>query len=601
MSYELKQEDVYGLISSLNATTRQHGNEIQFKLCPYCYGGRHKDEWTFSINIETGLYNDARGSCAKKGHFVQLARDFGYKLDFDNEKKYVEFPQPQKRIIPRESAYAYLESRGISRATAERYQVTAFEDKPRILWFPFFDENNKLVFAKFRRMDFKKGVSKGSKEWQQSGGKPILFGMQECEDFSTLVITEGQFDSMSCAEAGIKNAVSVPSGKTNFAWLPNCKDWLKKFDTIIVFGDMEDGKMSLLDEIEKKCTNKIKAVRKQDYLGEKDANAILQKFGKDAIVDCINNAEPLNAACVKPLSKVTSPDWDSIERIETRIYEVDEALDGGIMLGQVVLLSGKRGDGKSTFMSQLIADAIDQDFGTFVYSAELPDYQFKDWLNTQVAGEENLVERKNKYGKTKYVVQADIQKKIDAWYDGKAFIFDNSFTDEHPEKELDLINIIEQTIRQDDVKLICVDNLMTAMESVKSQNELYLAQGRFVGKLKKLAIKYNVAVILIAHPRKQGKDSDKDFDNDDVAGSGDVTNKVDIVLNYSRPKKEESYQRLLTMDKNRMTGRLLKGDKAVKMYYNEKSRRISAAGVLNRRYGWENDGYTRVDDIDVPF
>jgi twinkle protein len=89
VSYELKQEDVYGLIASLNATTRQHGDEIQFKLCPYCYGGRHKDEWTFSINIETGLYNDARGSCAKKGHFVQLARDFGYKLDFDNEKKYV--------------------------------------------------------------------------------------------------------------------------------------------------------------------------------------------------------------------------------------------------------------------------------------------------------------------------------------------------------------------------------------------------------------------------------------------------------------------------------------------------------------------------------
>jgi twinkle protein len=289
-----------------------------------------------------------------------------------------------------------------------------------------------------------------------------------------------------------------------------------------------------------------------------------------------------------------------MEHIETGIYDLDEALDGGIALGQVCLLSGRRGDGKSTFMSQMIANAIDQGYGTFIYSAELPDYQFKGWLNTQVAGEENLVGFKNKYGQTKYVPTSEVQAKIDRWYDGKAFIFDNSFTDEHPEKEMDLISIIEQTIKADDVKLVCVDNLMTAMESVRSQNELYLAQGRFVGQLKKLAIRYNIAVILVAHPRKQGKDTDKDFDNDDVAGSADITNKVDIVLNYYRPKKEEQYQRLLSLEKNRLTGILLKGDHAVKMYYNEKSRGITSERSLPRRYGWQKQPI-QVEDIDVPF
>ena len=141
---------------------------------------------------------------------------------------------------------------------------------------------------------------------------------------------------------------------------------------------------------------------------------------------------------------------------------------------------------------------------------------------------------------------------------------------------------------------------MTAMETVKSQNELYLAQGRFVGQLKKLAIKYNVVVILVAHPRKQGKDTDKDFDNDDVAGSSDITNKVDIVLNYGRPKKEEAYQRVLSLDKNRINGHLLRGDKAVHMKYNDKSRQITAERSLARRYGWERKPI-QVDDIDVPF
>ena len=600
MSYELKQEDISGFVSFIGAETKHKGDELQFKLCPYCNGGRNKDQYTFSMNERTGLFNCARGTCGRKGHFIQLCRDFDFHLDLDNERKYTEFPQPEKRIVPIESAYAYLESRCISRKTAERYQVTAFKDRPNVMWFPFFDEDKRLVFAKFRRMDFKKGVSKGSKEWQQAGGKPILFGMTECEDFDTLVITEGQLDSMSVAEAGIKNAVSVPSGKNNFQWIANCMNWIRKFTTVVVFGDLENGKMSLLDEITKKFPNRIRAVRKQDYLGEKDANAILQKFGAEAVRDCVNNAVSLNAECVKSLAEVSSPNLNELQRIETGIYELDEALNGGIVLGQVCLLSGKRGDGKSTLMSQMAADAIQQGYGVFIYSAELPDYHFKAWMNTQVAGEENLVGKQNKYGTMNYYVRDDVQKKIDKWYSGKAFIFDNAYTDEHPDEELKLIDVIEQTIKQNGVQLICVDNLMTAMESVRSQNELYMAQGKFVGQLKKLAIKYKVAVILIAHPRKTGKDDDHDFDSDDVAGSADITNKVDIVLNYSRPKREQAYQRQLTLEKNRLYGILLKGENAIPMYYNAKTRQITGARTLPKRYGWQDDP-VRVDDIDVPF
>ena len=600
MSYELKQEDVYGFISFVGAVTKEHGNELQFKYCPYCYGGGHKDEYTFSLNKETGLFNCARGKCGRRGHFIQLARDFNFKLDIYNERKYVEFPQPERRIIPRESAYAYLASRGIGKETAEKYQVTSFEDRKNILWFPFFDENKKLVYAKFRRMDYKKGVSKGSKEWQQKEGKPILFGMSECEDFGTIVITEGQIDSMSCAEAGIKNACSVPCGKSNDSWVNNCKEWLKKFDTIIIFGDLENGKMSLVDMITKNFTNKIKLVRKQDYLGEKDANAILQKFGAEAIRDCINNAEPLSIECVKPLSAVMSPDLSSLERIATGIYRLDDALDGGIMLGQLCILTGKRGDGKSTLMSQIIADAIDQDYNTFIYSGELTDYHFKAWLNLQVAGEKNVVGHKNKYGKIKYVPTEEVQKRIDRWYDGRAFIYDNTYTDEHPEEKKDLIDIIEQSIRQYNIKLVCVDNLMTAMDSVERQNDLYHAQGQFVGRLKKLTIRYNVAAILVAHPRKAGKDDDKDFDVDDIAGSSDIANKADIIINYAKPKKEESYQGVLSLMKNRLNGYLLFGENAIHMMYNDSTKRVTGEGQLAKVYSWEKE-MIPVQDIDVPF
>ena len=74
--------------------------------------------------------------------------------------------------------------------------------------------------------------------------------MQQCEDRETLVITEGQIDSLSLAEAGIKNAVSVPTGARGFTWYQHCADWIDGFREIIVFGDNENGQITLVNELQ---------------------------------------------------------------------------------------------------------------------------------------------------------------------------------------------------------------------------------------------------------------------------------------------------------------------------------------------------------------
>lgn len=71
---------------------------------------------------------------------------------------------------------------------------------------------------------------------------------------------------------------------------------------------------------------------------------------------------------------------------------------------------------------------------------------------------------------------------------------------------------------------------MTAMDEVNDNNNLYLAQSNFVGKLKKIAVRYDVVIVLVAHPRKS-KDA---FVTDDVSGSADITNKVDYDSDDSR-------------------------------------------------------------------
>ena len=85
--YEYKKQDVFNLASFIGAEVKQKGNELFFKYCPNCKGGGH-DKETFSINLDNGAFKCFRSSCDYHGHFVELARDVGFKLEDEAEKQY---------------------------------------------------------------------------------------------------------------------------------------------------------------------------------------------------------------------------------------------------------------------------------------------------------------------------------------------------------------------------------------------------------------------------------------------------------------------------------------------------------------------------------
>lgn len=579
MSYELKREDVFGLASSIHADVREKGDELFFRHCPKCGGGDGKDRDTFSINLVSGAFKCFRAGCDYHGHFVELARDFGYHLDTGAPKIYRTLPQ--RPVETREAAITYLASRCISEEVARKYRVTADKRNEHLIVFPFYDDRDILRFIKYRNSNFKKG-DQGSKEWCEKDTMPILFGMSQCVDFGRLIITEGQLDSLSVATAGFDNAVSVPNGAKGFTWLPNVWDWITKFQEIVVFGDWEHGKMSLLEELQARVPVKIKAVRPEDYLGEKDANDILRRFGPEAIRKAIENAEPPKIKAVRDLSTVETVDVNQLEKIRTGIDPLDR-VTGGMIMGQLTLLTGKRGEGKSTFMSQIMANALNQNYSVFVYSGELANYHLKRWLDYQLAGTENLTASTNDWGDLVYSIPDEVIAKINAWYQGRAFVYDSNYVPDEKDELGSLPDIIEAVIRQYGVKLVCVDNLMTAMDAVDDQGNLYLAQSNFVGRLKKIAVKYDVAIILVAHPRK----SNADFTNDDVSGSSDITNKVDVVMAYQRHDGDD-YDSDLLVTKNRLFGRLVTAKDPIHLYYSDKTKRIFHGKAIYR-YGWEKD------------
>lgn len=606
MMYEFKPDDAFRFARHIGIQAFQRGDELMFKECCYCHGRGRGNEKSFSINLNTGAFNCLRASCGAHGNMVTLAKDFDFSLGsqydgyYNPKKQYKVLIKSKEPIKPKPAAITYLESRGISKAIAEKYEITVQKEHENILVFPFRDEAGRMWFAKYRKTDFDKERDK-NKEWCEKDRKPILFGMYQCNmDNKKLVICEGQLDSMSVAESGIENAVSVPTGAKGFTWVPHCWDFVNQFDTIVVFGDHEKGHITLLDEISRRFRkHKILHVREDDYKDCKDANDILRKYGKEQVRACVENAVPIPIKSVIDLADVEDVDVFEIQKLKTGIKQLDNLLYGGIPFGGITLITGKSGRGKSTFASQILAQSIYQGYKCFAYSGELPNYLFRAWLDFQIAGRNHVVEYTNAWGEPRMNVSSTNRQMIGEWYRGRCFLYDNSVIADDEDEKQALIDLVEETIMQYGVRVVLIDNLMTALDLDSGKlTDKYEKQSMFVKKMTRIALNHNVLILLVAHKRKNNFSANE---NDEIAGSSDIVNLGMLTLSYDTGDKIEENQRLLKVTKNRLFGKV--ENQGYILDYDEKSKRIYGEGDdLNFDYGWnrESDGWES-DFSDSPF
>ena len=597
--YEFKTEDAFAFADFLHMKTKQTGNELHFLKCPSCGGNGGKDKWSFGIDLKTGMCHCLRNSCGYHGNMITLANDFGFSLGtevdeyYAPKKKYKKFSTPKDPIIPKPQAIQYLQSRGISEKTAKLYEITVQDKRPNILVFPFYDDKGELIYIKYRKTDFDRSKD-DNKDWCEKGGKPILFGMKQCNlENKTLIFTEGQIDQLSVIEAGYENVVSVPNGAQGFTWVPYCWNFVNQFETIIVFGDYEKGHMTLLEDLKKRFRLNIKHVRYDDYKDCKDANDILRKYGKEQIKVCIENAESEPIRHVKRMSQIVRRNPYTIPKVSSGIKELDIPFYGGLPFGYVVLLTGKTGEGKSVLASQFLLNAIENGYKCFAYSGELPDWAFQSIIEYQAAGC-HVFMRKDQFG----VEHPDISDKnaelINAWYEDQLLLYDDSLVEDEEETEK-LTDVIEKVILQENVRFILLDNLMTGIDLNGDVGKpLYERQSDFVKALAKIAKVHEVLIVLVAHMRKNNSNFNG---NDEVAGSSDIPNLASITLMYESSKELNPDQRCLKIWKDRLFGH--RNTKGIVLDYDEKSKRIYGVGDdVNRDYGW--CPAEQFDDVEIP-
>jgi twinkle protein len=522
-----------------------------------------------------------------------------------------EYEYPHEENSDRTKVEAYWNTRCISPATLDFGDIGADENGNTV--FHYYDLNDILCMVKYRPS---KKVEKGEKFkfWTQKDADtlPLLYGMNKIDPTKPLLIVEGEADRLSVIECSHKNVVSIPLGAGNTQWIEHNWDWLEQFKEIIVWSDNDKVGVDMRKEVcsrlgswRTKYVDLPTNIEKDGKLLKvKDANEVLFYFGKQKVLEFINNAQDVPVQNVVDLVDVDDFDIETAPGLYSGLKGIDSILYK-FVLGSVVILTGRKGHGKSTLLNQVfICEPLTQGQQVYIFSGELGNPVLKNWIETTMLGREYI---KMKDG---FVRKFDKEplKQMREWYRGRIWAFDDVEND--AEKILDrAINVT----RKVGVKVWILDNLMTLDIGIKTDGDQWLRQKEFIVKLVSLAKTYNVLIVLVAHPRKANNiELDRRLGTDDVSGSNDLGNLAQYILSVHRFSKKEKlgeknnkgaykigkepvdHDVVVDILKNRYTGKM--GEAL--FYFDYPAYRFYASPKeLFKRYGWNKDtSPLRTDD-----
>lgn len=247
-------------------------------------------------------------------------------------------------------AYQDIKSRKITEAICRKYgyQVSIEGEKCHIANYKSSDGTR--VAQKIR---------KANKQFSIIGdGKDMpLFGQNLFNGGKSVVITEGEIDALSVAQAfdGKWPAVSLPNGaQSAVKAIRNAYEWLNGFEKVVIcFDQDEPGRKATQEVCEALPVGKAYIMT----LARKDASEVLINDGAAPITSAYWNAAPWRPDGIIAGADLTK---ERLKKAAVRGYalpypELDNML-GGLREGELVLLTAGSGIGKSTLAREIAYD-----------------------------------------------------------------------------------------------------------------------------------------------------------------------------------------------------------------------------------------------------
>lgn len=483
----------------------------QRAICPLCSGSRKKkNAKDLAINFSKGTWFCHH--CSTGG---VIRSSVSYRR-----------PVLKPPSSAQSSLEKFFEKRCISPATYKRQGIYQTEN---MIAFPYYD-GKFLINVKYR------GANKTFR--LESDCELILYGINNIKENKPLIFTEGEIDCLSILEIGLKNVVSVPNGaQGKLDYLNKAGLKLKKCSHFILALDNDKAGIVLLNNLLKRLGEEnCKIVTWPE--GCKDANDVLMKYGKDKLKEAIKNAKTKIYGTVSPDERLESTLLFYKNGYRAGLKTGWQTLDSyySIFPGNIDVITGVPGSGKSAFVESLVLNLFYQGFKTLLFSPEGGDIE-EHLLSFACKIFKAAADRKH----PKAIGENNLRIAIDSI---KKHIF---FIDPSSEMKLNLdviISLTKKKIIADGINGLVID----PWNQLQHFRPSHLNETEYVGKaltnLKRLAISRNIHIWIVVHPKKMESSHSNQFGRTDkiyqtvqlydLYGSSNWANKADCILSIKR-------------------------------------------------------------------
>lgn len=409
------------------------------------------------------------------------------------------------------------------RVGEQEHYIPATQKKENCLVFNYYEQGF-LINQKFR--DGKKNFA------LVQGAELIPYNIDSILGQDTVVITEGEFDCLSVITAGYTSVISVPNGasaETN--WMDRFYElYFEDKKRVLIATDMDAPGHRMAESLTRRFGPEL-CYRVNFSWDCKDANEQLCKHGVDSLKKCLDEAKPIPLKDIVSLSQFEQ-DLDAayengFETGQTTGWaNLDKQVTFGT--GQLAIVTGRTGDGKSEWLDELmIRLMLRTGWHAAYWSPEntLLDHSRK--LVEKLTG--RMFTRNGNYG-----VQPDQYALCKQWMQERLTWIDLPFD------QLHLSTILERArsaVRKFGIRILVLDPYNFIEKENTSQLSENAWDSRVVGEIRSFAIKHDVLVFLVAHPRKVEMQIDghkRRITLEDISGTADFGNKTDYCFCVDR-------------------------------------------------------------------
>lgn len=397
---------------------------------------------------------------------------------------------------------------------------------------------------------YRTGIAPGDKGklWQDKGGVQCFWNEDALRDDTLLrhplVITEGEFDAIAAIQSGFLRTVSVPAGAPDapvplehegakYDFLLQAKDLLSvdRVPEIILAVDGDEKGAHLLHDLSVRlgrfrCKFLTYPKNPDDPTRRlKDLNDVLLAYGEKGVVETINRAQWMKVDGVFRMSDL--PPVPPVQAYDIGFPVLSSHFR--VRLGDFVVVTGIPSMGKTSWVNDLCCRLAEKHklgvaFASFEQSPQRDHRRnLRTWFNRKLV-----------------IYQSDAElAAADAWIDSRfSFLVPSEDEDVTLEWVLDRC---EASVVQHGSKVIVIDPWNEMDHSRDRGESLTEYVGRAIKAFKRFARKFQVALIVVAHPSKQLKDQEGNYRIPslyDISDSSHWYNKCDAGIIVHRNAEE---------------------------------------------------------------